>query len=159
VREAVALAQEDVEGNKMLVAYYTGREIGSESLRAHLGNALPGYMIPSAYVHIEKLPLTPNGKLDRRALPAPEGNAYATRGYEGRLGETERRLAQIWAETLKLDRVGRDDNFFELGGHSLLAVMMIERMRREGMKSDVPTLFTSPTLRALAETIGGGGGD
>ena len=76
VREAVVVASEDGDGGKRLVAYYTGEEIGAEALRAHLRRALPEYMAPAAYVHLESLPLTPNGKLDRRALPAPEGEAY-----------------------------------------------------------------------------------
>ena len=69
--------------------------------------------------------------------------------------ERPRRNWRIWAETLKVERVGRHDNFFELGGHSLLAITMIERMRREGMQADVRTLFTAPTLRALAEAVSG----
>ena len=79
---------------------------------------------------LESLPLTPNGKLDRKALPAPEADAYATRGYEPPQGEIETMLAAIWAEVLKLDRVGRHDNFFELGGHSLLAVRVVTRLRQ-----------------------------
>jgi len=107
-------------------------------------------MVPSAYVHLESLPLTPNGKLDRRALPAPEGNDYLRRGYESPVGETEIKLSRIWAELLNQERVGRHDNFFELGGHSLLAVMMIKRMRSEGLHTDVRTLFLTPTLAGLA---------
>ncbi|WP_445234409.1 condensation domain-containing protein, partial [Duganella rhizosphaerae] len=105
----------------------------------------------------EALPLTPNGKLDRKALPAPQGQAYVTRGYEAPQGETEETLAAIWAEVLKLERVGRHDNFFQLGGHSLLAVALIERMRRAGVQTDVRTLFDTPTIAALAG--GGGSGD
>ena len=123
------------------------------SLRAYLQRSLPAHTIPSAFVTLDALPLTPNGKVDRRALPAPEGESYLRRDYEAPLGERERKLARIWAETLKLERVGRHDNFFELGGHSLLVITVIERMRREGMRADVRTLFTAPTLRALAETI------
>jgi aryl carrier-like protein len=107
-------------------------------------------MIPPAYVHLDSLPLTPNGKVDRKALPAPEGDSFITRGYEEPIGEIETALAAIWAELLKVDTVGRLDNFFELGGHSLLAVTLIERMRRGGMNADVRALFTTPTLSALA---------
>src|SRR6202041_3155274 len=120
-----------------------------EDLRSHLSSTLPEYMVPAAYVRLEELPLTPNGKLDRKALPAPDTDAYATRGYEPPQGETETILAGIWAEVLKLDRVGRNDNFFELGGHSLLAVTLIERMRRKGFEVDVRALFATPTLAEL----------
>jgi amino acid adenylation domain-containing protein/FkbM family methyltransferase len=156
VEKVVVDAREDGEGGRRLVAYYTGKNVEVETLRAYLASVLPAYMAPAAYVRLERLPLTPNGKLDRHALPTPESGAYASRDYEAPLGETERRLAQIWAEALKVERVGRHDNFFELGGHSLLVVTIIERMRREGMRMDVRTLFTAPTLQALAETITGG---
>ena len=74
---------------------------GAEALRAHLAASLPDYMVPAAYVRLEALPLTPNGKLDRKALPAPEGTAYAARGYEAPQGEVEETLARIWAEVLE----------------------------------------------------------
>ena len=151
IREAVVIAREDTPGDKRLVAYYTSTgpqgdldALGAEALRAHLSAALPEYMVPAAYVRLESLPLTPNGKLDRRALPAPDADAYATRGYEAPQGETETILAGIWAEVVRLDRVGRHDNFFELGGHSLLAITLIERMRRLGLQVDVRAIFATP---------------
>ena len=81
-----------------------------KELRAHLKAALPEYMVPSAFVVLERLPLTPNGKLDRRALPAPELEAYASRQYEAPQGEVEEILAGIWQELLQVERVGRHDN-------------------------------------------------
>jgi amino acid adenylation domain-containing protein len=150
VSEAVVVAQEEEGGvGKRLVAYYIGEKVEVEALRAHLVSTLPAYMVPAAYVELEALPLTPNGKLDRRALPAPSGSG-TTREYEAPIGATETVLAQIWAEIFKLERVGRDDNFFELGGHSLLAVRLIERMRQEGLRTNVRVLFTHPTLTELA---------
>src|SRR6202044_2994195 len=111
------------------------------------------YMVPAAYVRLTAMPLNPNGKLDRKALPAPEADAYAVREYEAPRGEIESSLAAIWGEVLKLDRVGRHDNFFELGGHSLLAVILIERMRRKGLQVDVRALFAASTLSELAATV------
>jgi amino acid adenylation domain-containing protein len=153
VSEAVVSVHEDDENGKRLVAYYTGNEVGAEALSAHLSSRLPNYMVPIAYIRLENLPRTQNGKLNRRALPSPEGQAYISRSYEAPVGETEARLAQIWAETLKLERVGRHDNFFELGGHSLMVVILIERMRQQGLYTDVRTFYVTPTLAALASTV------
>jgi amino acid adenylation domain-containing protein len=153
VREAVVVAREDTPGGKRLVAYYiaTG-DIAPEQIRSHLAASLPEYMVPSAYVRLESLPLTPNGKLDRKALPAPEGDAFASRGYQPPQGETEIKLAAIWAEVLKLERVGRHDHFFELGGHSLLAVRIVSRMRQVfDVEVEVARLFEHPVLSDLAE--------
>ncbi|MFL7966352.1 phosphopantetheine-binding protein, partial [Pseudomonas kielensis] len=127
-----------------------------ETLRTHLQGQLPDYMIPVAYVRLDTFPLTANGKLDRRALPAPDSDAYVSREYEAPKGEVEQLLAQLWAELLRVDQVGRHDNFFELGGHSLLAVTLIERMRQVGLSADVRVLFSQPTLAALGAAIGSG---
>jgi aryl carrier-like protein len=125
-----------------------------QALRGWLGALLPEHMVPAAYVRLEALPLTPNGKLDRKALPSPEGDAYARRGYEAPAGETEATLAEIWSELLGVERVGRRDNFFELGGHSLLIVKLIERMRRRRLHVEVGALFTRPTIAELAQAVG-----
>ena len=163
VREAVVLAREDGAGDKRLVAYYTTARAGeseqetwsAEALRNHLAGRLPEYMVPAAYVRLESLPLTPNGKLDRKALPAPEAEAYASRGYAPPQGEIETKLAAMWAEVLKLDRVGRHDNFFSLGGHSLLAVRVVSRLRQElGMEVAIRDLFAHPVLADLAKALG-----
>src|SRR5205823_2413743 len=100
VREAVVLAREDAPGEKRLVAYYTGEAAEVEGLRAHLSAKLPEYMVPAAYVRLDGLPLTPNGKLDRAALPAPDGEAYAQQAYEAPQGPVEEALAAIWSELL-----------------------------------------------------------
>jgi amino acid adenylation domain-containing protein len=114
VREAVVVSLEDGSGEKRLVAYYTSAdgEIGAEALRTHLQTTLPEYMVPAAYVLLESLPLTAHGKLDRKALPAPDGGAYASRAYEAPEGEIELTLAAIWRDLLGVDRVGRNDNLF-----------------------------------------------
>jgi amino acid adenylation domain-containing protein len=151
VREAVVLAREEGNGGKRLVAYYTGREVGAEALRAHLSSALPEYMIPTAYVHLESLPLTPNGKVDRQALPEPDEEAYVSREYEAPEGEIETTLAKIWSELLGVERVGRNDNFFELGGHSMLAMRVIARIReRLSVDIEMRELFEAPILSVLA---------
>jgi acyl-coenzyme A synthetase/AMP-(fatty) acid ligase/acyl carrier protein len=172
VREAVVVAREDEPGEKRLVAYYTcaevsgegerekagaaeeAEEVGAEILRAHLAARLPEYMVPVAYVQLKSLPLTANGKLDRRALPAPDTDAYTVREYEAPVGETEIKLAEIWAEVLKVERVGRHDNFFDLGGHSLLAIKLVLRIRQEvGVKIDLWEVFEFTQLSALAAQV------
>ncbi|WDM77360.1 amino acid adenylation domain-containing protein [Xanthomonas cucurbitae] len=162
VREAVVLAREDAlgeaPGNRRLVAYVIAQDPQSppsaETLRTHLLSALADYMVPSAFVLLEQWPLTLNGKLDRKALPAPDGAAYAAQAYEAPQGEVEQTLAGIWQSVLGVEQVGRHDNFFQLGGHSLLAVTVIERMRRQGLSADVRVLFGQPTLAALAASVG-----
>ncbi|WKB55697.1 non-ribosomal peptide synthetase [Eleftheria terrae] len=125
-----------------------------EQLRQHLLGQLPEYMVPAAYVVLEALPLTPNGKLDRQALPAPEGAGQGLREYELPVGEVESCLAQIWAELLKVERVGRHDHFFELGGHSLLAVRMASRLRQAlGVEVGLAALFERPVLSAFAQLV------
>ncbi|UQV46661.1 amino acid adenylation domain-containing protein [Janthinobacterium lividum] len=158
VREAVVLAREDVPGDQRLVAYFVpeeGAELDLAVVRAALAAQLAAFMMPSAFVPLARLPLTPNGKLDRKALPAPDGDAYVSRVYEVPQGEVEEKLAAIWAELLQVDRVGRQDNFFELGGHSLLVVNLVEQMRRASLQVDIRALFEAPTVAALAAAVGG----
>jgi amino acid adenylation domain-containing protein len=164
VKEAVVLAREDTAGEKRLVAYYTASGSGEgeaasvevERLRAHLSAALPDYMVPTVFVELQKLPLNHNGKLDRKALPAPEQEAYAVRGYEAPVGEMETKLAEVWAEVLQLEKVGRHDNFFQLGGHSLLAVRVVSRLQQVlSVQVAVRDLFVHPGLADLARHLQG----
>ncbi|HEY6922733.1 MAG TPA: condensation domain-containing protein, partial [Steroidobacteraceae bacterium] len=156
VKDAVVVAREDSPGDKRLVAYVVPKAVeapSSESLRTHLKAQLPDHMIPSAFVTLAHLPLSPNGKLDRRALPPPEQSAYLSRQYEPPQGELEQTLASIWQSLLRLERVGRHDNFFELGGHSLLIVQMKERLRQVGLSAEVRSIYTSPSIEALATLL------
>ncbi|MET5230091.1 amino acid adenylation domain-containing protein [Serratia marcescens] len=156
VREAVVDARA-VGDDKRLVAWVVpaadvAEETLAGALRQHVSAALPDYMVPSAWVVVAALPLSPNGKLDRRALPEPQG-AQSQAVYEAPQGEHEALLAAIWRELLNVERVGRHDNFFELGGHSLLAVKLMAQLRRAGWGANVQTLFSTPTLSALAQAM------
>ncbi|POX18860.1 non-ribosomal peptide synthetase [Serratia marcescens] len=156
VREAVVDARA-VGDDKRLVAWVVpaadvAEETLAGALRQHVSAALPDYMVPSAWVVVAALPLSPNGKLDRRALPEPQG-AQSQAAYEVPQGEHETLLAAIWRELLNVERVGRHDNFFELGGHSLLAVKLMAQLRRAGWGANVQTLFSTPTLSALAQAM------
>ena len=174
VREAVVVARGTAQGTQ-LVGYVSGLSAGSAGassreaadaasdangrddeldgadIRQRLKAALPDYMVPSLIVVLDALPLNANGKIDRKALPAPVFDAGDA--YEAPEGELEIRLAQIWAEALGVERVGRRDNFFELGGHSLLALTLVERMRAAGIRAQVRELFEQPVLSAFADAL------
>jgi len=163
VKEAVVLAREDEPGYKRLVAYVAAdvtqpdkhlRQQLMRQLRRHLQERLPEYMIPAAWMVLERLPLTPNGKVDRRALPAPSGRSDELGGYVPPRTELERALAHIWKQVLHVAQVGMHDSFFELGGTSLSATRVIADIR-DSMQVDLPLreLFDSRTLEELSLRI------
>ncbi|HEX2202006.1 MAG TPA: amino acid adenylation domain-containing protein [Longimicrobium sp.] len=124
-------------------------------LRAFLRDHLPEYMVPAAVVVMESFPLTENGKTDRRALPDPETpRAASDADYVAPRTETEAALCGMWAELLRVERVGVEDNFFDLGGHSLLATVLVSRIR-EQMQLEVPLhrVFQTPTVAGLAGVV------
>ncbi|HYO52236.1 amino acid adenylation domain-containing protein, partial [Archangium sp.] len=154
VGEVVVVAREDAPGGKRLVAYLVpreGQELDGKELRKWLGQRLPEYMVPSAFVSMEALPLTPNGKVDRRALPAPE-MAAQPQGEESAPPRTpvEDRLAAIWAEVLGLERVGIHDDFFMLGGDSILSLQIISRALHAGLRITPKQLLGLKTIAKLA---------
>jgi amino acid adenylation domain-containing protein len=159
VGECVVVAREDLSDERQIVAYVVATEghatASRAELRAHLKEKLPEYMIPASFVRLASLPLSPNGKVDRKSLPAPEqerpdlGSTYV----EPRT-LVEEALAGVWADLLKVERVGAEDDFFELGGHSLLAMQLIARVR-EVFQIEVPlrSLFEEPTVAGLAAGV------
>ncbi len=155
VREPVVIAREDSTGDKRLVAYYVaGANIGQDALRAHLLAKLPEYMVPAAYVRLDRMPLTHNGKLDRTALPAPDSSAYGQDSYEAPVGPAEEKLAQIWASILGFGGISRNASFFDIGGHSLLAVRMLTLIEAElGHSLNLTSLFRAPSIAALAQLL------
>jgi acyl carrier protein len=112
-------------------------------------------MIPSAFVFLPRLPLTPNGKLDRRALPEHEQDgATLDQPYVAPRTPIEALLAQMWADVLRIPRVGVDDDFFDLGGHSLRATQIIARARAAfGIELPLRTIFETPTVAGLSLTV------
>ena len=157
-RQAVVLLREDAPGDRRLVAYVVPGQAGATSpaaLRAALVDRLPDYMLPQAFVVLERLPLTSSGKLDRRALPAPATDAGGD-GHTAPRTPAEEVLAAVWATLLRRDAVGVDDDFFELGGHSLLAARVIGRVREVfGVEVPLRALFEAPTVGGLAARIAG----
>ncbi|MBY0289039.1 MAG: amino acid adenylation domain-containing protein, partial [Mycobacteriaceae bacterium] len=155
VEQAAVIAREDRPGDKRLVGYITGTA-DSVTVRAAVGERLPGYMVPAAVVVIKALPLTPNGKLDKRALPAPEYQDVDR--YRAPSTPAEEIVAGIYAQVLGLERVGVDDSFFDLGGDSLLA-MRVAAAVNAGLNAHLPVgaLFETPTVAELAPRISADG--
>ncbi|HEY4591205.1 MAG TPA: amino acid adenylation domain-containing protein, partial [Thermoanaerobaculia bacterium] len=159
VREAVVMARRDGgDGESRLVAYLVAEPAAAPStqdLRQLLKTSLPEHMIPSAFVTLEALPLTPHGKVDRKALPAPEAMESAReRIYVAPRSPVEERLAAIWSEVLRVERVGVLDDFFLLGGHSLSAARVLSRVR-DALAVDLPlvVIFEAPTVEGMAEAV------
>jgi acyl carrier protein len=157
VRAAAVVAREDIPGEKRLVAYLVPEEPAPEvsELRAFLHQRLPDFMVPSAFVVLEKLPLSPNGKVDRLLLPLPVGDTSdSVEAFVAPRGPIEELLAGIWATVLRVDRVGIHDNFFELGGHSLLATQVISRILATlGVELPLRAMFEAPTVAGLAARV------
>jgi amino acid adenylation domain-containing protein len=158
VSESVVVSREDEAGDKRLVAYVVPKQahtLNVVELRDFLIKKLPDYMLPSAFVFLDKLPLTPNGKVDRKALPKPSRTSPEI--GSGPLAPSdvlEQQLVQIWEKVLRVRPVGLRDNFFDLGGHSLIAVRLFSELRKQtGRNFPLATLFQAPTVEQLAEFL------
>jgi amino acid adenylation domain-containing protein/non-ribosomal peptide synthase protein (TIGR01720 family) len=155
VREAVAAVREAGAGDRRLVAYLAA-EPGPDpaELRAFLRQRLPDPMVPAAFVSLPALPRTPNGKVDRKVLPDPWNVAGAPSAAAEPQSAVERTIAGIWAEVLRVERVGLADNFFDLGGHSLLLMRVRHRLEEAlGRPVELLDLFRHPTASALAGAL------
>ncbi len=155
VAQAMVVVREDRPGERRLVAYLVARDrvaLTPAELRPFLQAELPGYMVPAAFVVLDRMPLTPSGKVDRRALPAPEAGPVGE--HVPPRTDLEAKLSAIWAEVLCREVVSIHDNFFEVGGHSLKVVQAATRMSAAlGREVPMQLLFLHPTIAALAEAI------
>ncbi|MGH7581164.1 MAG: amino acid adenylation domain-containing protein [Gemmatimonadales bacterium] len=156
VSACAVVARGNIGREPTLVAYVVAakHQVPAAELRAFLAERLPGALVPSTFVFLDRLPLTPNGKLDRRALPAPEEAGAFEQPYVAPRTPIESLLAGMWAEVLGVPRVGVNDDFFGLGGHSLKATQIIARARAT-FRLDLPlrSLFETPTVAGLSLTV------
>ncbi|WP_280403232.1 non-ribosomal peptide synthetase [Nocardia brasiliensis] len=156
---ALTLGVAGPAGTTVLAAYLVrkpGVELDLAQIREFAAEALPGYMVPSAFVVLDEIPLTAVGKLDRKALPAPQFSAAETE-YRAPRTATEEALAQIVAGLLGLDRVGIDASFFELGGDSILAIQLVSQAKQRGIDCTPLQVFEHRTVAALATAVDGAG--
>lgn len=161
VQEAVVVVRAEANAPQRLVAYLTIHDTVQKAkeelileLRGYLKKKLPGYMVPGAYVVLERFPVSPNGKIDRQALPSPESSSTSGEHFVPPQTAVEKTLAGIWAEILGVNKIGANDNFFDLGGHSLLATRLFVRIRDTfGLELPLRLLFKAPTIADLAKQI------
>ncbi|MFI7465078.1 amino acid adenylation domain-containing protein [Nonomuraea sp. NPDC049646] len=158
VAEAVAVARQDAAGRRTLAAYVVpaagGPAPSPEELAAGLGARLPAYMVPAAFVSLDRLPLNANGKVDRAALPEPAPPRERARSYVAPRNPTEEALGRIWAQVLGLDRVGVHDDFFALGGDSITSLRVTSRVGPAfGVELSPRDLFLTPTVAGLSEVV------
>ncbi|MEA5505985.1 amino acid adenylation domain-containing protein [Halotia wernerae UHCC 0503] len=165
VKEAVVIAREDVPGNtctersrsKRLVAYIVWNAESPSSinvLQSFLSEKLPDYMVPSVVVALKALPLTTNGKVDIKALPAPEQIRAESGTFVPPSTPTEKLLADIWTQVLRVERLGIHDNFFELGGDSILSIQIIAKANQAGLQLIPKQMFDNQTIAKLAAVVG-----
>ncbi|KGJ86778.1 phosphopantetheine-binding protein, partial [Thalassotalea sp. ND16A] len=171
VNDAVVVALSSGKGDKRLVAYVTHDEATAmlteenndaaqtlrhdfiDSLKATLTQALPDYMVPSAFVVLDKLPLTPNGKVDRKGLPTPD-MSLQQKSYVAPTTATEKLLCEIWQDVLGIEQVGITDNFFALGGHSLLIISVVSEISKTlEVHLTLKSVFSTPTVAESAVFI------
>jgi acyl-coenzyme A synthetase/AMP-(fatty) acid ligase/acyl carrier protein len=158
IEQCVVIDREDVPCRKHLVAYFVSNQElvpTLRKLRCFLKEKLADYMIPDAFVRLEKLPLNSNGKIDRHALPAPDQfRQEAEEIFIAPQNELELQLTKIWEKVLSKKTIGVHDNFFEQGGDSLLATQVVSRLR-QAFQVELPLslLFKLPTVAELAERV------
>ncbi|MFD2673098.1 amino acid adenylation domain-containing protein [Marinicrinis sediminis] len=151
VKEALVVDREEAEGHKSLAAYVVYlHPVSVKEMRDYLSRLLPGYMIPSYFVHLQALPLTSNGKLDRKALPDPGNWIETGEPFVEPRDEKERVMAEVWKKLLRVERVGIRDRFFDLGGNSMQIIQVTTSLSEKGWKIAVKDLFDYQTIEELA---------
>ncbi|HLP44619.1 MAG TPA: AMP-binding protein, partial [Candidatus Kapabacteria bacterium] len=155
IKESVVIAKTDEKGDNSLCAYIvSNRKLDVSELREYLSRELPGYMIPSSFVKLDKIPLTPSGKFDRTALPEPgQIGLRENLEYVPPSNAIERKLTEIWEKVLGRNQIGVNENFFLVGGDSIKAIQIISRMNSAGYKLEMKYLFQFPVISKLASMV------
>ncbi len=150
---SAATDKKDETGRQYLVGYYTSDcEIDEKGLRKHLSSALPRYMLPNYFVHMQSIPMTASGKIDRKNLPAPEFT-YDETEYVAPTTELQIKLCNILADIFEVDNIGIEDDFFDIGGDSLGAISYTSMAHSKGIEFSLQDIFDYPTVALLSEHI------
>ncbi|MEV7939327.1 amino acid adenylation domain-containing protein [Kitasatospora sp. NPDC088264] len=160
VTSVAAAVKQDERGTRRLVAYLVVEADGPDAarLRAHAREQLPEYMVPAAFVLMDRLPLNVNGKVDRRALPDPDlRRDPAAAARVAPRNAVEETLARIWQELLGVEEIGVEDNFFDHGGDSILSLQVVARAREAGLRITARQTFLRQTIAELAAEAAGDG--
>ena len=151
------IRREDEPGSEKLVAYVVSKtevKVKQEELRAFMREALPVYMIPSAFVFLEKISLTPNRKIDRNALPPPDRIIEKTITYVSPRDDIETQLVELWEKVLGVNPIGIHDNFFDIGGHSLLSLRLLLQIQKKiNSKITLSDFYQALTIDGLAKML------
>jgi len=153
VRQNVVMVREDQPDNKRIVAYLImDGDLKQGELRRYLKEKLPDYMVPSAFVQLDKFPLTGTLKINRKKLPEPDYTRDETlNGFVAPQTDSEKKLKAIWSKSLGIEEIGIHDNFFELGGHSLIAVSMMAEIEKQFDRTlPLSKLMENSTIHSLA---------
>lgn len=157
VQENIVVVYGEKSDDQQLIAYLVcepGTQPTIETLRHHLQQQLPDYMVPSQFIYLDKFPLTANGKIDRQALPLPEiSRANLEVAFVAPVNVEEEIIAQIWQKVLRVDQVGRFDNYFVLGGDSIRSIRVCSLAEEAGLKVELEQIFSHPVLSDLAASI------
>ncbi len=156
VADSTVVVCSDQQHNQRLVAYIVASDhtLSIDGLRRRLAETMPNYMIPSAFILLDRFPMTANGKLDRKRLPAPDVNSLVKVDFVAPATALEQGIAAIWCQLLGINEVGIHHNFFDLGGNSLLAIQAISRIREGfGVQLKVADLFVYTTVASLARRV------
>jgi amino acid adenylation domain-containing protein len=153
IKEAVVVVKESTWEKSLFAYIVPGKKLSVSGLRKSLSAELPGYMIPSHFVELEKIPLNPNGKIDRKALMEMDKVIGGTEEYQPPRNLIQWLMTEAWQEVLEIERVSINDDFFEIGGHSLIAMRLISKLNEKQINVSLNELFRYPTIKVLSRYI------
>lgn len=153
IRDVAVIAREDKKKEKYLTAYFTSEdELKAEELKKHLLKELPDYMVPAFFMQLEHMPMTQSGKIDKKALPEPEIRGNSGADFISPRNDADKKIQEVWQDTLGIESIGIDDNFFMLGGNSIKAIQAVSRLASE-FEIGINDMFQYPTIRSLSDQI------